>query len=107
MVVNETSGIMGSKNIFDQQSYSMKRVSFIGGIFFKCKEPEKMRAWYARHLGLQTDKYGTSFEFRQADNPSRKGFLQWSPFNNDSTYFAPSEKDYMINYRVENLEMLV
>ena len=97
---------MGSKN-FLTQMFIMKRATSIGGIFFKCKDPQKMREWYARHLGLKTDKYGTSFEFRHADNPSKKGFLQWSPFNNDTTYFSPSEKDYMINYRVENLETLV
>ena len=85
----------------------MKRVTSIGGIFFKCNNPEKMREWYSKHLGLNTDKYGTSFEFRQADDPSRKGFLQWSPFKNESTYFAPSQKEYMINYRVENLDSLV
>lgn len=85
----------------------MKRATSIGGIFFKCKDPEKMKDWYSKHLGLNIDKYGTSFEFRQADDPSKKGFLQWSPFKSDSTYFAPSEKEYMINYRVENLDSLV
>jgi len=85
----------------------MKRATSIGGIFFKCSDPDKMKKWYSKHLGLSTDKYGTSFEWRQADDPSKKGFLQWSPFKNDTTYFDPSVKDYMINYRVEDLENLV
>lgn len=66
-----------------------------------------MREWYTKHLGLQTDKYGTCFEWRQAEDESKKGFTQWSPFKDNTTYFEPSKKEYMINYRVENLEWLV
>ncbi|PWJ44000.1 VOC family protein [Sediminitomix flava] len=85
----------------------MKRVTGIGGIFFKCKDPEKTKNWYKTHLGLDTDPYGTNFEWRNSDTPEKKGFSQWSPFKEDSKYFEPSEKDFMINYRVENLEKLV
>jgi len=84
-----------------------KRVTGIGGIFFKCKDPEAMKQWYRTHLGLQTDSYGTNFEWRQADEPTQKGFTQWSPFPEDTKYFQPSHKDFMINYRVQNLERLV
>jgi predicted enzyme related to lactoylglutathione lyase len=84
-----------------------KKVTGIGGIFFKCKSPEQMREWYKTHLGLETDKYGTCFEWRQADDPSRKGYSQWSPFADSTKYFEPSAKEFMINYRVENLELLV
>lgn len=84
-----------------------KRVTSIGGIFFKCADPDSVKSWYNKHLGLNTDNYGTSFEFRQADNPEKKGFLQWSPMKDSSDYFNPSEKAFMINYRVENLEWLV
>ena len=85
----------------------MKRVTSIGGIFFKCKDPEKIKQWYSEHLGINSDKYGTSFEWRQSDDETKKGFTAWSPFNNDTKYFEPSEKEFMINYRVENLELLV
>lgn len=85
----------------------MKRVTSIGGVFFKCKDPDKIKDWYAKHLGLNTDKYGTSFEWRQADDGTKKGFTVWSPFKEDTKYFQPSEKEFMINYRVENLEQLV
>ena len=85
----------------------MKKVTGIGGIFFKCKDPKKIREWYHTHLGLNTNQYGAVFEWRQGADSSKKGFLQWSPFSEKTKYFAPSTKDFMINYRVENLEALV
>lgn len=85
----------------------MKRVTGIGGIFFKCKNPEQIKAWYQKHLGLDTDAYGTNFEWRQSDAPEKKGFLQWSPCVEQTKHFEPGKKDFMINYRVENLEALV
>lgn len=85
----------------------MKKVTGIGGVFFKCKDPEKIKDWYNKHLGLQTDAYGTNFVWRHADNPSVQGSTQWSPFSETTKYFQPSEKEFMINYRVENLEALV
>jgi predicted enzyme related to lactoylglutathione lyase len=85
----------------------MKKVTGIGGIFFKCESPEALKAWYRDHLGLKVDEYGAMFEFRKADNPSKRGYLQWSPFSKDTKYFEPSQKDFMINYRVENIEALV
>ena len=86
---------------------TMKRVTGIGGIFFKCKDPNKMREWYQKHLGLNTNPYGAVFEWRQGADSTKKGFTQWSPFDETTKYFEPSEKDFMINYRVENLEALV
>lgn len=84
-----------------------KRVTGIGGIFFKVKDPNATKSWYLKHLGFNTDNYGTAFEWRSAENPDQKGFSQWSPMNADTDYFKPSEKDFMVNYRVENLEELV
>ena len=83
------------------------RVTGIGGIFFKCKDPKKVREWYQTHLGLNTNQYGAVFEWRQGADTTKKGFTQWSPFNEKTKYFAPSTKDFMINYRVENLEALI
>jgi predicted enzyme related to lactoylglutathione lyase len=85
----------------------MKRVTGIGGIFFKCENPEKLKDWYSKHLGLQTDNYGTSFEWRQADDANLKGYTAWSPFSKDTKYMEPSKKEFMINYRVANLVWLV
>lgn len=90
-----------------EESKKLKRVTGIGGIFFKCKDPGKMREWYKTHLGLITNQYGTVFEWRQATDSSKKGFSQWSPFSEKTKYFEPSAKDFMINYRVANLEALV
>jgi len=85
----------------------MKKVTGIGGIFFKCKNPDKIKEWYKAHLGLNTDEYGTNFEWRQGADSTKKGYTQWSPFSESTKYFDPSTKDFMINYRVENLAELV
>jgi predicted enzyme related to lactoylglutathione lyase len=85
----------------------MKKATGIGGIFFKCKDPQKVRDWYQAHLGLNTNPYGAVFEWRQGADTTKKGFTQWSPFSEKTKYFEPSTKDFMINYRVENLEQLV
>jgi predicted enzyme related to lactoylglutathione lyase len=85
----------------------MKKVTGIGGIFFKCKDTKKIKEWYSKNFGLNMDKYGTSFEWRQGSDSSKYGFTQWSPFADSTKYFNPSTKDFMINYRVENLEALV
>jgi len=85
----------------------MKKVTGIGGIFFKCKDPDKMREWYQTHLGLNTNQYGAVFEWWQGADATKKGFTQWSPFAETTKYFEPSARDFMINYRVENLEELV
>jgi predicted enzyme related to lactoylglutathione lyase len=91
----------------DQIQMNKKKVTGIGGIFFKSKDPEKMKEWYNSNLGLVTNEYGSLFEFRKSDQPDEKAYLQWSPFSEKTTYFEPSQKEFMINYRVENMEELV
>jgi catechol 2,3-dioxygenase-like lactoylglutathione lyase family enzyme len=85
----------------------MKRVTGIGGIFFKCKDPVELRHWYRDRLGLVTNDYGSLFEFRLVDDQEKKGYLQWSTFSYDTKYLHPSTKDFMINYRVADMEGLV
>lgn len=85
----------------------MKRVTSIGGIFFKCDDPKAQRDWYANHLGLVTDDYGTTFEWRKSDKPDEKGYSVWSTFKKDTDYFEPSKKEFMINFRVEDLDALL
>ncbi|GAB3714523.1 VOC family protein [Spirosoma flavus] len=85
----------------------MKKVTGIGGIFFKCEDPEKIKEWYAQHLGLPVETYGTQFKWRDVDDPSKEGSTVWGAFDKNTKYFEPSQKDFMINYRVENLEELV
>lgn len=84
-----------------------KKVTGIGGVFFKVKDPSGTRDWYAKHLGLITNEYGSLFESRDSEKPENKTYLQWSPMQDTTDYFAPSENEFMINYRVENIEELV
>jgi predicted enzyme related to lactoylglutathione lyase len=84
-----------------------RKVTGIGGIFFKCKEPKKVKEWYKTNLGLVTDDYGTNFAWYQGADSTKRGSTQWSPFKETTSYFEPSKKDFMINYRVLNLEALV
>jgi predicted enzyme related to lactoylglutathione lyase len=85
----------------------LKKVTGIGGIFFKCKDPKAMRAWYAKNLGLQMISSGTNFEWHQGADSTKKGFTSWAPFRETTTYFAPGKADFMINYRVADLTALV
>ncbi|WP_226389432.1 VOC family protein [Penaeicola halotolerans] len=84
----------------------MKKVTGIGGVFFKCEDREKMRAWYAEHLGIHSEEWGGVFEWRDKTNPDIEGYTAWSPFKQETRYFDPSKQDFMINYRVDDLEAL-
>ncbi|MGH2553006.1 MAG: VOC family protein [Chitinophagaceae bacterium] len=90
-----------------KKTSTMKKVTGIGGIFFKCKDPKAINDWYKTHLGFETTPYGVSFEWRLADDSTKKGMTQWNPFKETTKYFDPSTKEFMINYRVDNLEALV
>ncbi len=83
------------------------KVTGIGGILFFSDNPEKINEWYSQNLGLEVNQWGSSFEFRNANRPDEINYLQWSPFKQGSEYFAPSKKEFMINYRVQNIEGLV
>jgi predicted enzyme related to lactoylglutathione lyase len=85
----------------------MKKVTGVGGIFFKCKDPKKMTEWYAKHLGLNTNPYGATFDWYEGADSTKKAQTQWTPFAENTKYFEPSKQDFMISYRVENLELLV
>jgi predicted enzyme related to lactoylglutathione lyase len=90
-----------------KENNKMTKVTGIGGIFFKCKDPNKMKEWYKTHLGLNTNEYGATFEWREESDSTKKGQTQWSPFAETTKYLEPSTKDFMINYRVADLEALV
>ena len=86
----------------------MKRVTGIGGIFFKGKDPTTPSSWYGRHLGIPVEDWGgTAFRSAGPDNPSGAGTTVWSVFDDESTYFAPGEARFMVNYRVEDLHALL
>lgn len=104
LVASFTLGFAFNHLLVNKPDAAKKRVTSIGGIFFKCKDPNKMREWYKTHLGLETNPYGSVFEWRQAADSTKKGFTQWGLFKESTNYFA---KDLMINYRVADLEWLV
>ena len=82
-----------------------KRVTGIGGIFFKSENPKETKSWYNKHLGLNTDEYGCTFWWKDQDG--KDATTQWSPFKKDTTYFEPSTKEFMMNFRVHNLAELL
>ncbi len=86
----------------------MRRVTGIGGIFFKAKDPAALSAWYEKHLGIQSGQSGegASFRWREIET-GREGMTVWSAFKQDTRYFDPSKSPFMINYRVENLDELL
>lgn len=80
------------------------KITGIGGIFFFSEDPEKTRKWYADNLGMEVNEWGSTFPSRNMNHPGEINYLQWSPVKKGSKYFAPSKKEFMINYRVQNLE---
>jgi len=86
----------------------MKRVTGIGGIFFKSRNPKELSAWYKTHLGIDVQAWGgAAFRWNGPDNPDGSGTTAWCPFAEDTSYFAPSQAPFMINYRVDDLHALL
>lgn len=86
----------------------MKRVTGIGGIFFKAQDPKALGEWYKKHLGIAVaDWGGAAFVWSGPDNPSGTGTTIWSPFAADTQYFSPGTASFMINYRVADLHALL
>jgi glyoxylase I family protein len=81
----------------------MAKVTGIGGVFFKCADPAATRAWYAEHLGLAVDDYGCTF----APDADPKAQTIWSPFKADTDYFGTGPQDFMVNFRVDDLDALL
>ena len=86
----------------------MKRVTGIGGIFFKAKDPVALREWYRKHLGIDVQEWGgAAFNWTdEAGNPAN-GMTVWSIGPADSDYYAPSTASFMVNYRVDDLAALL
>jgi predicted enzyme related to lactoylglutathione lyase len=86
----------------------MKRVTGIGGIFFKASDPVALGAWYRTHLGIDVQKWGgAAFNWADADGNPTAGTTAWNVTDAASTYFAPSTSSFMINYRVADLPALL
>jgi predicted enzyme related to lactoylglutathione lyase len=90
----------------DKTEATMKRVTGIGGVFIKAKDPAKLRAWYKTHLGIDVQTWGgTSFRWVNAAGVPVNGKTAW--FVGDGSTFAPSNASFMINYRVADLRGLL
>jgi predicted enzyme related to lactoylglutathione lyase len=86
----------------------MKRVTGIGGVFFKSADPKRLAEWYRVHLGMNVEQWGgVAFQWSGPDNPSGVGTTVWNPFKEDTDHFAPSRSSFMINYRVDDLHALL
>ena len=83
------------------------KVTGIGGIFFFSDDPQTTREWYGKNLGMEVSPWGTKFESRNIDRPDEINSLAWSLFKKGSEHFAPSKKEFMINYQVQHIEELV
>jgi predicted enzyme related to lactoylglutathione lyase len=84
------------------------KVTGIGGIFFYSDNMKETKEWYTKNLGIEINDWGSSsFESRNINNPEAIDSLQWCPFKKEEEYFSPSKKEFMINYRVQNIEGLV
>ncbi|TXC85372.1 VOC family protein [Luteibaculum oceani] len=80
------------------------RVIGVGGVFFVSEDPKALYQWYEENLGLVNNGYG--FLFERSDKASDRGYLQFSAFSNND-YIKPSPKNFMINFRVDNLDVLL
>jgi predicted enzyme related to lactoylglutathione lyase len=86
----------------------MKRVTGIGGIFFKAKDAAALRAWYQKHLGIEVQEWGgAAFRWMDADGKPETGTTIWTVADADGDYFAPSSSSFMVNYRVADLRALL
>lgn len=86
----------------------MTRVTGIGGIFFKSKDPKRLGEWYRSHLGMNVEEWGgVTFRWASAENPNGIGTTLWSPMEENTPYFAPSQASFMINFRVQDLHTLL
>jgi predicted enzyme related to lactoylglutathione lyase len=98
---------MASENNNADANDTTPKVTGIGGIFFFSDNPKETREWYAKNLGINASDWGAVFESRDLDKPDQVNSLAWTPFKSGSQYFSPSKKEFMINYRVQNIEGLV
>jgi predicted enzyme related to lactoylglutathione lyase len=86
----------------------VKRVTGIGGIFFKADNPKKLYEWYEKHLGIKSEPgVGAMLHWREDENPERRGMTILALFEKHSKYFEPSTAPFMLNYRVDDLDALL
>lgn len=86
---------------------SAGRIEGIGGVCFKARDPDALREWYGEHLGLPQQGETTLFAWRHNLAPDRRGHTVWAPFAADTAYCGPGNADWMINYRVDDLDAVL
>lgn len=86
---------------------SKGKVTGLGGVFIKSSDPSKLKSWYEEHLGLPCDEYGHLFSWRHKDDTEKLGSTQFSIFDENTSYLDPAKKEFMINFRVDDLEAMI
>jgi len=100
-------GLRSSLPASENNAQTIRKVTGIGGLFFKSENPVELKKWYQDNLGLQMDQYGCNFQWYEGADSTQIAYTQWAAFNAKTKYFLPSEKPYMINYRVADMDALV
>jgi len=86
----------------------MKRVTGVGGIFFKAKDAPALHAWYKQHLGIDVQPWGgAAFNWTDDEGKPVAGTTAWLITSEQSSQFAPSDAPFMVNYRVDDLDALL
>jgi catechol 2,3-dioxygenase-like lactoylglutathione lyase family enzyme len=80
----------------------MAKITGVGGIFFKSPDPKALAAWYREVLGLEIQPYGAALLGYDAEG--HPPFVTWSPFASDTNYYAPSTREFMVNFAVDDLD---
>jgi predicted enzyme related to lactoylglutathione lyase len=106
MAISFCFGFVVKTTMPNQSDSNTPKITGIGGVFFKCKDPKQLKEWYKLHLNMDVTPYGANFEWNSLEQPGKKGSTAWSPLNEKTKYFEPSAKDFMINYRVVGLKNL-
>jgi predicted enzyme related to lactoylglutathione lyase len=91
----------------EARDQAREKVTGIGGVFFKSKDPESLVEWYKKNLGVPAEGTFADFGWRDKVNPAKTGRTVWSAFPADTDYFGPSKSMFMLNYRVENLDRML
>ena len=100
-------GGLGVMAFAEEPNRASAAVTGIGGVFFKADDPDRLKAWYRKHLGIDADAAGANFWWRQRGNPELYGRTVWAVFSRDSGYFGAAEQQWMVNYRVDDLDGLL
>jgi predicted enzyme related to lactoylglutathione lyase len=106
-VAGFVGGVLAAAPKQEAPALPAERVTGIGGVFFKARDPKGLRTWYREKLGVDASEGFALFKWRETDDSGRAGTTVWSLFKSDSKYFAPSEAPFMINYRVRDLDRML